>query len=316
MCQMRTSSGALLELFELLLSLPIPIHADMGISEDDARALLFVATSLVSFNDLTFGYGYLPVASAAVLAIQPWLPSVMHDPSPQFDPNLIPLIFAELSECQRCAEAPTFRWVVPRNQLIDRSYGIAHEVLPHLYDICMLTHALAGRHVSNDQLIQRAAEIGANLDQWTPEIQNYTTRDSQLHLSDYQKAQITVHAECYKLLAQLLLQQLQSHVADTRLFRGHIANQIRQEIARFNSGGTRQVLYLLYPYFVACVELDDPLEQDLVLAQMKDLSGGIATQSCNTMFAFLQFAWASAAVDPNMSWIELVSMGPNFSIGP
>jgi hypothetical protein len=49
---------------------------------------------------------------------------------------------------------------------------------------------------------------------------------------------------------------------------------------------------------------------------MRYLSGGIATQSCNTMHGFLQFVWATAAINPAITWLELVDEGSDFSIGP
>lgn len=288
----------------------------MSTTEDDARAILFVATSLISFNDLTVGYGYLPVARAALIAVKPWRTQLVRESSSHFDPNLIPVVFAEAMECQKSAEIPTLCWVLPDDQLIDRSYGIAHEVLPYLYQICVLTHDLFQSGLQDDILLRRAAEIEADLYSWIPHIAINSPSDKELNLSENQKSQMVAHAYCYKLMAHLLLEQIQAHVKDNRTQRKSLASQIQRQASQFYTGGAPRVLYLLYSYFVACTELEDPEEQNRVLAQMKYLSGGIATQCCNTMYQFLQFFWARAASNPNLVWIELVGVGPPFSIGP
>lgn len=286
-------------------------------SEDDARAILFVATSLVSVNDLTIGYGYLPIVRSALLAVEPWVPQLMQRSSSQFDANFIPVIFAEAMECQRCNEVPTIHWRTPSPQLIDRSYGIAHEVLPYLYDICILSHEASSESFNPAMLETRASEIRRDLDLWEPRLRMNAPEDEELYLSSEQRAQMLSHAHCYKLLAFLLLEQLQAPLKNNRHERAELARLIRQRVDQFCTiTENPQVLYLLYPYFVACAELEDTAEQGLVLAKMKYLSGGIATQACETMFRFLQFAWASASVDSTTTWLELIHIGPSFSIGP
>jgi len=142
-----------------------------------------------------------------------------------------------------------------------------------------------------------------------------TAADQGLRLSREQTDQMTRHAICYKLLAQLLLEQLQAQIKDNRLVRADLAQQLQQKIAWFLTD-SHQVLYLLWPYFVACTELKDPTEQEQVLGRMRYLGGGIATQSCNCMDKFLQLVWATTAIDPAVTWLELVEIGSEFSIGP
>lgn len=285
-------------------------------TEDDAKTILFVADCLVSVNDLTVGYGFLPIAQAALLAIKPWYPQLISYDSAQVDPHLVPVIFAEVMECGRCSEIPTFRWVQPSTQLIERSYGIAQEALPYLYDICVLTHDIKHSKLSPATVSERARLIGDAVQNWVPRIEPHMAEAQGLYLTDDQKSQMVRHATCYKLLAQLLLAQLKAQTEDNRFTRVQLAQQIRDEVSTFFTLAAHQVVYLLWPFFVACTELQDPDERVLVLNQMKYLSGGIATQSCNCMYKFLQFVWDTAAIDPTITWLELVESGSEFSIGP
>jgi hypothetical protein len=285
-------------------------------TEDDAKAILFVADCLVTVNDLTVGHGFLPIAQAALLAIKPWLPRLMSASSAQFDSHLVPLVFAEIMECSKCGEIPTIRWNNPDNQLIERSYGIAQEALPFLYDICALGHDIKHSLVDPVSALQRADDISTAVDKWTPQIQPRATVYQGLYLSQKQRSQIIRHASCYKLLASLLLAQLTIQTDERHAARAQIAHQIQAEVATFLPIEAPQALYLLWPYFVASTELEDSIEQSEVLANMKDLSGGIATQSCNCMYNFLQFVWHTRAIDPKITWLELVESGTDFSIGP
>lgn len=285
-------------------------------TENDAKAILFVADCLVSVNDLTVGHGFLPIAQAALLAVRPWYLQLIRAASPEFDPHLVPLLFAEVMECGKSGGIPTLRWVQPTTQLIERSYGIAQEALPYLYDICVLTRDIRRSSIDHAAIDQRVDGISVALDNWIPQIHPRATVYQGLYLSQDQRSQMVRHANCYKLLAQLLLAQLQAQTRDNRSIRSRLGRQIRDDVAGFFTTDTHQVLYLLWPYFVACTEMVDTDRQTTVLAEMKYLSGGIATQSCNCMYKFLQFVWATTAIDKTITWLELVDAGSDFSIGP
>ena len=283
-------------------------------SVEDAKATLFVATTLISFNDMTIGYGFLPIARAALLSVEPWYHELAQ--SSEFDPHLIPVMFAEASECIRCRQLPTLRYSNPSIQTIDPSYGVAQEVLPHIYDICVLSHGMYSGLLGIHEAMQRARKIYEEVELWSPQIQTTADLDRQRHLSETQKSKILKHGECYKLLAQLLLHKLQPRATESSLDSAEIAARLRQDITALSERSRPQVQYLLFPYFVACTELQDEPEQGQVLGHMKGLSGGIATQACNRMFEFLEQVWTIRNADPSVSWLELVDDGVQFSIGP
>ena len=285
-------------------------------SEEDAKATLFVASSLVSFNDLTIGYGFLPVVRAALLAVKPWYSDLLNTDSSHLDPHLIPVVFAEVMECIKLRQVPTLRWPASAAQLIDRSYGIAHGVLPFLYDICVLSSDMESDRLDIASVQQSCLQLTQKLNDWNPELYLRAAENRGLHLSKVQRFKITKHAECYKILAFSLLSQLRQMATGDPSDTSRYADQLQEVVSSFFTEDTHQVLYLLFPYFVACTELEDKTDQDRVLDQMKYLSGGIATQSCNRMYEFLQYVWQIRLLDPSKTWLELVDEGPNFSIGP
>ena len=286
-------------------------------SIDDAKATLFVATSLISVNDMTLGYGFLPVARAALLSIQPWYYSLVNTPSSETDPHLIPVLFAEISECIKCCEIPTFRYGNPSAHVIDPSYGVAQEVLPHLYDICVLRQDIKSGELSTINAMAQAAKINHEVQTCDIDLfMDLAQLTEAAELSDVQRDKIVQHGKCYTLMTQLLLHQLQLNFSDLAEQAAEIAQTLRHAITSISTDTQSRIQYLLFPYFVACTELQDEFEQGQVLHRMEMLSGGIATQSCNRMYEFLQYVWAIQSVDPTACWLDLVEDGINFSIGP
>lgn len=292
-------------------------HSDV-LSIEDAKATLFVATSLISFNDMTLGHGFLPVARAALLSIKPWYSVLVDTPAPDADPHLIPVLFAEISECIRACEVPTVRYGTPSAPVIDPSYGIAQELLPFLYDICVLRHDLKSGILSATEAMLSGARIydeSCLLD--IDGLLTLAQENETPTLSAYQTERVLNHGQCYKMMTELLLAQLPSTLGSLSVQHPHeIAQAVRDTVANIPVENKPQIQYLLFPYFVACTELQDEGEQDQVLQRMETLSGGIATQSCNRMFQFLQYVWTARMIDPAVCWLDLVEEGIDFSIGP
>ena len=287
-------------------------------SIDDAKATLFVATSLISVNDMTLGHGFLPVARAALLSIKPWYHQLVNAAPAEIDPHLIPVLFAEVSECIRCREVPTFRYDPPSAHSIDPSYGIAQETLPLLYRICLIRHDFNAGRLS---ILDASAMTAKTYDEaqqcdFVVLLFQAVARNPNAHLSEIQREKIIKHAECYRVMVELLLFQLQLNFNNLATSAADIARRLRDQIVTISTEHEAQIQYLLFPYFIACTELRDAEEQGQVLQRMQSLSGGIATQSCNRMFEFLQYVWAIRSVDPTLCWLDLVEDGIQFSIGP
>lgn len=286
-------------------------------SIEDAKATLFVATSLISFNDMTLGHGFLPVARAALLSIKPWYQALIEGSHSDTDPHLIPVLFAEVSECIRCCEIPTLRYGNLSAHVIDPSYGIAQGLLPFLYDICALRQDMKLGSLGTAGIRILAASIFNKVQ--TCDLDSFITlaRHSEApELSNSQKKKILKHGECYKLMTQLLLNQIQFSLGDLSVQPWATASVIHDTIKTVSTSSQPEIQYLLFPYFVACTELQDEAEQSQVLQRMENLSGGIATQSCYRMHEFLQYAWTIRRVDTMACWLDLVEDGVDFSIGP
>ena len=291
-------------------------------SVDDAKATLFVATSLISYNDMTIGHGFLPIARAALLAVKPWYHELTHAPSVEADPHLVPVLFAEISECLRVDEVPTLRYDSSPRHSIDPSFGVAQAILPYLYDICVLRNDFRAGHISTIDAMNVAAKIYDDIQTCNMHLyvdtEHSTNRDV---LSHTQRSKIIDHGECYKSMAVLLTFQLRVSLDtipghNTALLVNALAKQLREDIYAFANSAQPQIRYLLFPYFIACTELQNKDEQKQVHQHMENLSGGIATQSCNRMVEFLQYVWAMRSVDSNVCWFDLVEDGIDFSIGP
>lgn len=287
-------------------------------SVEDAKATLLSATSLISFNDMTLGHGFLPVARAALLSVKPWYQELMNTSPLDTDPHLIPVMFAEVSECVRCAEIPTLRYDISSAQhAIDPSYGVAQELLPSLYDICTLRHDLKVGKINIIEFLNSSVKISGEVETYNMELMlNLAQSGNAPNLSEDRRERILKHAFCYQMMVLLLLRQMRASPRDFTDQDPDYARSIRDTIGNRSTQARRQIDYILFPYFVACTELEDQIEQSQVLHQMQTVSGGIATQSCNRMFRFLQHVWATRKANPTACWLNLVEDGVDFSIGP
>ena len=286
-------------------------------SLDDAKATLFVATSLISFNDMTLGHGFLPVARAALLSVKPWYDGLVDTSPSETDPHLIPVLFAELSECVRCCEVPTFRYGNPSAHVIDPSYGVAQELLTYLYEFCVLRHDFRAGILNTIDALAWANKIHDEVALCNVELFLTLTQSNETQeLTEIQRNRILRHALCYRMMVQLLSRQFRAFIGNFTDQTTDLARTLHSNVCGLASHTQPQIQYVLFPFFVACTELEDDVEQSGVLRLMENLSGGIATQSCNRMSEFLQYVWTIRKVDPTACWFNLVEDGIDFSIGP
>lgn len=268
---------------------------------EEVKSALFVAISLTSFHDLVIGQSTLAMTRSALLLAQPWKQDLFG--SSLTDPNIISVMFAEISECLIRREIPIFRYQVPLFKFLDPYYGLCHELLPYFYDICVLGHAI--KNGNNSVQENNIDQIYQNVDNWIAHI-------GDTNLKNDERSHVMVQAYCYKTVAELLICRLQSSSPATDQIAQSLAVQIRHEVEQPRP---KSAQYLLFPYFVACLELENDKE-NIILEHMNRISNGIAPQSCRKMYEFLQYVWNIRTINSEVSWFDLVDKGPQFSIGP
>jgi len=283
---------------------------------EDIRTVISLALILVTYNDLSVGAPTLPISQSALLQALPWREQLICKTTEETDPYIICLLYVELAECIVLGELPIFRYEPPAgNTIVDTYYGISHELLPHLYDVCCLYRGIKDGTILEAQLIPRTEAIANSVAEWMPD----TALDQRASIvaDQVERNHLLLQARAFKYDTQLLvLQTRRSPLADMLARSKAIQLEAQVEKAIKQSAGRPK--YLLFPYFVACLELDEVNtdNENKILRTMHAISNGMAPSSCQSMLACLKHVWRKRAERPELTWFECIGTGASIAMGP
>ncbi|KAJ9613177.1 hypothetical protein H2200_003118 [Cladophialophora chaetospira] len=284
-------------------------------SVEDARTALHLALMLVTYNDLSVGVPTLPISRSALLQAMPWRHQLIRATTEDTDPNIICLLFVEMAECLVLGQMPVFRYEPPpENTIIDRYYGISQELLPFLYDLCTLSRSIRTGTITWQERNSRINEIANEIDQWKPEL--VLEAHESVILDAREKYHFLLQAKAFKSATQLLL--LQAQGSNTSPLGRAKATQVLSEVLDVIHQGIDRPKYVLFPYFVACLELSnvDNEMATAILATMNEISNGMAPSACQSMLACLKHIWRNQRRRPDLTWFECVDQGLMVAMGP
>ncbi len=285
-------------------------------SLEDATTALGLALMLVTYNDLSVGAPTLPISRSALLQAMPWRQQLICATTEDTDPNIICLLFVEMAECLVLGQIPVFRYEPPQaNTIVDRYYGICHELLPQFHDICTLFKSIRNGDISWVERILRAEQIAISIDQWIPEVA-LSIRD-EIIMDSREEHHFLLQARTFKSAAQLLLLQT-DRTPTSDMLADLKSGQLFSEVMDVIKRGFDRPKYVLFPYFVACLELSNTNEEtaNTVLATMNEISNGMAPKSCQSMLACLRHIWRNQRRRPDLTWFECVDPGIVVAMGP
>lgn len=285
-------------------------------SIEDAQTALALALMIVTYNDITIGAPTLPVSRSALLQAMPWRKQLIRKTSEDTDPNIICLLFVEITECIVLGQTPVFRYEPPQeNTIVDRYYGVCAELLPFLYDICLLCNSVRSGSSTWTDTGMKVEWISSLVDQWSPEVA-LALRDDIIVDKD-EKQHFLLQAKAFKSTVQLLLLQIQRTPIGDALAHAK-AMQIHSEILDVMEHGIGRPKYVLFPYFVACLEnfsADEGFDST-ILETMNKISNGLAPSTCQSMAAGLRHIWAKRRQRPDLPWFECIEQGLPVAMGP
>jgi hypothetical protein len=157
--------------------------------------------------------------------------------------------------------------------------------------------------------------VATALDDWTPEI---VLEERVSALSDgHERHHFLLQARVFRSAAQLLLLQTQRNVQSDVLAYAKAA-QLQGEILDIIQHGPGRPKYVLFPYFIACLELRNMDDQitSAVLQTMNDISNGMAPRACQTMLSCLQYIWQARSHSPRQPWIKCIGPDVVIAMGP
>lgn len=285
-------------------------------SIEDARTALVLALTLITYNDLVVSSPTLPISRSAMLLAAPWMDQPIGRTIEDTDPNIICVMFSEMFECLVFGRTPVAYFAPPAgNTIVDRYYGICHELLPFLYRVCHLYKCVRRGSMSNSEIAFKSSTPAAGLKRWTPEAAMMTRKGLVPDVKE--ERHFLLQARSFKLAIQLLLLQIQlSQLTD--MLASLKALELEAEINKTRQIGTGKPKYLLFPYFVLCIQLYKT-DQELpmtVLETMYDISNGMAPKSCQSMFACLNDVHQNQRRCLHLTWFQCVDTTLPRAMGP
>jgi len=281
---------------------------------DDARTALTLALLLSTYNDLVTGAPALALSRSALLRAMPFRDQLILPTTEGTNPHIVCILFMEATECLVVGQVPLFRHEPPPGcTLVDKYYGVSHELLPFLYDICVLYSSIKAGSISWMRRTLEFERISELVDQWSPELA-IEAREGVIKNAD-EKHHFLLQARVFKSAAQLLLLHTQRHPAGVALARAK-AVQVHSDFSAVMQHGADRPNYSLFPYFVACLEPSEPDDElaAIVLDTMNRSSNGLAPASCKSMLECLKHIWTRRRQRPDLAWFECVdeavAMGP------
>lgn len=285
-------------------------------SIEDARTALVLALALITYNDLMVGAPALPITRSALLLAAPWRNQLVGMTTEDTEASVICILFNEMFECLVLGQIPVFRYdPLPGNTIVDRYYGICHEVLPYLHEICLLFTLVKKGTISSEDRAARMKQLTRSIDQWVPE--TALEKRQGIIKDEIEKQHFLLQARCFKTTIQLLI--LQGHRSPvTDMLASSKASQLESEIFHASYQGIGRPNYLLFPYFVSCLELYrfEMEESNTILDTMDRISNGIAPKSCESMLAGLKHILQNRQKYPDLTWFECVEDGLTLAMGP
>lgn len=281
-------------------------------SVEDAENALGLALLLITFNDLKIGSPTLPISRAALLRASSWQQQLLKQSNGS---KLVCLMFIEIFECIVLGLIPVFRYQVPTDIiLVDTYYGIAHYLLPSLYDICVIYNRIKSGTITSIETLTELDHIYITVSSW-----DATSVIEILELEDGNdiRQHLILQAEAFQAAVHILLLQAYRSTI-TNLQAKKRAGELSHRILEARRSSRARPKYLLFPFFVACLELyrgEDGQELSIQEA-MNDISNFMAPRAVSSMISLLQYIWRRWQRQPDSTWFQVVEAGIPVAMGP
>lgn len=281
-------------------------------SVEDAENALGLALLLITFNDLKIGSPTLPISRAALLRASRWQQQLLKQP---YGSKLICLMFIEVFECIVLGSVPVCRYEVPTDRiLVDTYYGICHYLLPSLYDVCVLFEKIKSGCTPIHEISDMICEIHINVSSWDA---NLIVEKCEIKADSDIRDHLLLQSEAFKLTVRILL--LQACRSTVNNFQARqLAEKLSHIILEARLLGHARPKYLLFPYFIACLELykGQAGEEVLIQKTMNDISNYMASKAVSSMISLLQYIWYRWHRHPDLTWFQIIEEGVPVAMGP
>jgi len=237
----------------------------------DVSVLLLLGATILTFAPYLAGSNILSICRYVLTLAKPTLPSLLEDAD---DSSFLRCaIYTECVCCLFQGKLPTIRYTInSRECCVDRYLGVSVPLLPIFYDICKVIMDIRSHPGKSPTLVdvRELQLIEIELDRWrhsaSLEALNHFTPTETLHI--FQQAHVL------RLAALLIIHRLLFAYGDPSNRNGPvISRSILSQLATTTKITRRSIICCEFAFMIACFELQDEIEQQMTLSEMRNIIG-------------------------------------------
>lgn len=313
--------------------------------EADLINFLTLGLGIITFDLFTSGLHAHLVSRFTVGLVEHLYPRYPLDTHQQrlishahLDLHLTPLLFCDVINCIVKRGVPVLKFQYQTVQPVDRYIGLCSELLPHLFDICFVSHELNASEMPDEKHASVASNVDLKkeLDRVEQAVESWVPLAPDDFTASHPPQDVKVietQAEIYKYAALLIIHRLRfrlgrhddaakslSHLIFTNIKKlQHLASNgptdhsRRDDIIGYAKSDMAFEYRLNFPYLVASLEVEGLEARSEVINILPVVVSPKRYPHVNHMLEqFLHYYWSARDENPHRQFFDLISRGPVF----
>jgi hypothetical protein len=281
----------------------------------DSVHVLTLGLGIITFDLLTSGLHAVDICRFT-------LDMVNKLPKPDLAPGtpvlglFVPLNFLDAFNCLVHRRIPVTKLHLPEEQPMDRYMGICGALLPHLYDMCVISHSLSCcvGTLAKTELYKQLGVVEFQIRAWIPSAATASTIPYPAALMNTAVMQARIH-RCALLL---VIQRLRFPFGSLDNVATSLSREILEHIDSMYQGtgtttwvGELPEYRLNFPFLIAAAEATEPCERKEILDKVSVVVSPKLYRNLNEMMrTFLLYVWRRRDKEDDGHWLDWVPEGP------
>jgi hypothetical protein len=272
-------------------------------TSQDATLCLILGTALAVSVYSAIGVGISEICHYCLSITRPFIARGIPDPEPEILQNF--LVLLETMECLVHRRTPTLRIPLLVVERVDRHLGICLPMLPHYYDLCVISHSLA--NTTNESYLAR---IHKQLDKSQVAIEEWLPFYPPNFFEEFDSAEavhLLAQARVYRLAALLVSHRLRHVFGDEDGQADIWSKEIMMEFELAHRMTKRPIQCVTLPFIVAAVEVRTKEARVRTLRIVDDYVDKFTPVVQQATKTFLSRVWRERDLKTTSCWFDSVS---------
>ncbi|KAF1995129.1 hypothetical protein P154DRAFT_526604 [Amniculicola lignicola CBS 123094] len=281
---------------EMLRSLPV-------VTPQDAALCLFLGTTLALFVYSAIGVGVGDICYYCLSTTSSFTARTITEL--EIEPWQNMLVLLETMECLVYRRKPTLRISLPILERVDRHIGLCLPLLPHYYDLCIISHSLA--NATDESYLAR---LHKQLDASEIAIQEWIPSHPPQILDDVDSAELVnllAQAKVYRLAALLVGHRLRHDFGNQDEKADVLSKEIMMELEIAWRITKRPMRCVTLPFIVAAVEVRASELRLKTLQNVDNYVDKFTTVIQEATRKFLSRIWHERDMNTTFCWFDSIS---------